>query len=913
MNLSVALLFTDLDPDAWRPLFSEASKLLYNATEKQMRLGTVKLFNNCPQAKDSADIIVRDEKRLAGADALGLGNKGQHIYLSRNRHGPLGGTDLGIFAIVHESGHYVFDLRDEYIGQIAAATFAPPGTPTFEELVGGALPTGNNIFFCTVPFGEGKASIMDSSFEFFAQARLKTEFCTDPAAGFSTSHVTGYLHPDVGGFERWIRTAQQTKHMESSWQTIVRTVPIYGITMTEPAIEPADDITGFQDIAWEVQDCRLRAVASIDRSGSMAGSQIAFAKAGATLFVNLSETGEDLGVTSFSSAATVNFPLQLIAGQSTKDSAKAAINVISAGGATSIGGGLRTALNELLMRTQRTDNEFIALISDGFHNSGESPASVLPDLKAERVKVFTIGIGNADVSTLANIASQTGGEFFFAASSSDLPAIFTKISATASGKGTIGQIMDLIEIGLPKVFNMFVDEFAEEATFVLSWGGSDLDLTLVAPDGTIVDPAFAAANPGTVEFLSAGTHEIYRIQQPQTGTWQIVVTAVDVNGTIPFSVQVLERSDEVQFPAFSDEDQYVFPEEVRIEALVAAGGPVLGVAVTGSVLRPDGSVIEVQLFDDGLPSHGDVAAGDGLYANFFSDYSEDGVYTFSLTADNETGVERAMEPFGAAGDPDPVAAPVAPFTRLAQFTVLVSGVPPGGGGAAVLLVLDDEAIDNGTSCSDAGFATGPGCVSIVECALGACPGVAGPPVFSDPAVLVNDDIASIPGVAGGCQQILKINTVAEFAGPRNPMPFITLPTGETGDGGLFSPAPSVFTGVAGGLPGYVACADAQTEDLLDGIAQSPLDAADISALEGRRVCAVVHDSDISDLGGGQVNAQGARNGRTAFHVNRVVPHPDGGSALPVLEVAFLEASAVDAACACENLVTLSGAAFDCTP
>ena len=51
------------------------------------------------------------------------------------------------------------------------------------------------------------------------------------------------------------------------------------------------------------------------------------------------------------------------------------------------------------------------------------------------------------------------------------------------------------------------------------------------------------------------------------------MTAVDVNGTIPFAVQVLERSDEVQFPAFSDSSRYVFPEKVRIEALVAAGLP----------------------------------------------------------------------------------------------------------------------------------------------------------------------------------------------------------------------------------------------------------------------------------------------------------------------------------------------------
>lgn len=595
--------------------------------------------------------------------------------MSRDRHGPPGGTDLGIFATVHESGHYVFDLRDEYIGQIAAATFAPPGTPTFEELVGGTPPTGQNIFFCTLPLGQGKASIMDSNFEFFAQARLKTEFCTDPADGFSTSHVTGYLHPDVGGFERWIRTAQQTKNTESSWETIVRTVPRYGITMTEPTTEPVDGITGFQDITWEVQDCRVRAVASIDRSGSMLGSKIALAKLGATIFVNLSEIGEDLGVTSFSSTASVNFPLQLIVDQSTKDSANAAIGVISAGGSTSIGGGLRTALNEILLRTQRTDNEFIVLLSDGFQNTGETPASVIPDLKAAQVKVFTIGVGAADVATLTNIASQTGGEFFFASSSLNLPGIFTEIAAIARGNGIIDQIMDFIDAEMEVIFNMFVDEFAEEVTFVLSWGGSDLDLTLVAPDGTIVDPAFAAANPDTVEFLSAGTHEIYRIKQPLSGTWQVVVTAVDVTGTIPFTVQALERSDEVQFTAFSDKDQYVFPEEVRIEALVAVGGPVLGVDVTGSVLRPDGSVIGLQLFDDGLSIHGDAVDSDGIYANLFSDYSEDGVYSFNLTANNQSGVERAMEPFGAAGVPDPVAAPVAPFVRQAQVAVIVSGVP----------------------------------------------------------------------------------------------------------------------------------------------------------------------------------------------------------------------------------------------
>lgn len=51
LNLSVALLFADPDPDAWRPLFSEASKLLYNATEKQMRLGYGEAFQQLPTSE----------------------------------------------------------------------------------------------------------------------------------------------------------------------------------------------------------------------------------------------------------------------------------------------------------------------------------------------------------------------------------------------------------------------------------------------------------------------------------------------------------------------------------------------------------------------------------------------------------------------------------------------------------------------------------------------------------------------------------------------------------------------------------------------------------------------------------------------------------------------------------------------
>lgn len=229
----------------------------------------------------------------------------------------------------------------------------------------------------------------------------------------------------------------------------------------------------------------------------------------------------------------------------------------------------------------------------------------------------------------------------------------------------------------------------------------------------------------------------------------------------------------------------------------------------------------------------------------------------------------------------------------------------------VLLTLDDDTIDNGTNCSDMDLVPvndGGTCSSIEECAFFSCPDAALDPIENDPSFLVNDDVASVPGAGGNCPNVLRINTIAPPAVP------LWLPTGEVGDEGLFSPATGAFANIPGGFPGYIGCDPAQDEHFLDGIAGAPLDAAAIFALEGRRVCAVVHDSDISDLGSSQLNAMGSRNGRTAFDVIRVEAHPKGETLLPIMLVDFLDSQdGVDAACACENLATIDGDPYDCPP
>ena len=72
---------------------------------------------------------------------------------------------------------------------------------------------------------------------------------------------------------------------------------------------------------------------------------------------------------------------------------------------------------------------------------------------------------------------------------------------------------------------------------------------------------------------------------------------------------------------------------------------------------------------------------------------------------------------------------------------------------------------------------------------------------------------------------------------------------------------------------------------------------EIAALEGRLVCAVMYDSDLSvDSDQDFASLMGATLGLTAFKVTSVGPDPEG-PVLPSITVDLLPSSDVQAACA----------------
>ena len=141
------------------------------------------------------------------------------------------------------------------------------------------------------------------------------------------------------------------------------------------------------------------------------------------------------------------------------------------------------------------------------------------------------------------------------------------------------------------------------------------------------------------------------------------------------------------------------------------------------------------------------------------------------------------------------------------------------------------------------------------------------------------------------------NDITPFSG-------LPLPTGQIGDEGFFSfmnpdPQVSLQNGATFTLLEFItatgAAADENNLDKIEGA--GALGAGDIAALEGRLVCAVVYDSDISiDVDQDFASLKGATLGLTAFQVTAVGPDPSGPD-LPSITVDLLPSGEVQAACA----------------
>jgi VWFA-related protein len=102
---------------------------------------------------------------------------------------------------------------------------------------------------------------------------------------------------------------------------------------------------------------------------------------------------------------------------------------------------LYEALWQSINSTSLRSNPQLAIIavSDGEDSSSTSPTieDVTAAAASSNVQIFTIGIGNVDNTVMQQLATETGGQYFFAPNISDLEAVYAAISKILSNQYTI--------------------------------------------------------------------------------------------------------------------------------------------------------------------------------------------------------------------------------------------------------------------------------------------------------------------------------------------------------------------------------------------------------------------------------------------------------------------------------------------
>ncbi|QDU67984.1 VWA domain-containing protein [Engelhardtia mirabilis] len=636
---------------AWEPVFEAFSVRLFDATQRQLQLGTV-TFTDRDELKASADVWITAGDAASGSHLNGLGVPGRHITISQVHRGTSGAV-LGQFALVHESGHYLFGLYDEHRGQIGTdpTTVAHP------------------LHFCFEPSGVGSGSIMDGG-SGLAPSNLRTEFCTD------LEHNAGLA--DALGSP--VLTAQAAQLGTSCWARMVSS----GVgALVAPLETPTSDVAGHQPVAFASEVGELAVVLVLDRSGSMGGEALAQTKLGAKLAVGLLPKGADLGLVSFNGSVTIDLGIGP-ADATHKGAAIAAIDGLAAGGNTAIGSALTQASGELGLVNGCA--ELVVLLTDGANNAGPPRISstVLDPLVAAGTTVVTIALGSDfNPGDLVVLAQATGGRFIAAQSPDQLPGIFTEIFGQASGAVVVAASnREPISAGATEVVPIEVGAGATALRVSLgSDAGASLGLTLVGPGGSPTIDALAPSPGPGVELFVTAVQQLVTVDGPAPGTWTARVHSVAA-GTEVFDLSGFVCAPDLSVGATSAAEQVTWPAAIPIKASLASGFPVAGAKVTARVLRPDGSLVPQTLVlrDDGVTSLGDDVAGDGIYGALFQGYqgleSDSGSYTFELEVDGSGAIAAGAGEAGG-GVPPVVDLPRARATVSANVQGATSTFLPG--------------------------------------------------------------------------------------------------------------------------------------------------------------------------------------------------------------------------------------------
>ncbi|WP_339672605.1 choice-of-anchor D domain-containing protein [Dasania marina] len=450
------------------------------------------------------------------------------------------------------------------------------------------------------------------------------------------------------------------------------------VTGNDPT-NPEDIVTLMGD---GIPPIPIAAVPVLDRSGSMsdaagtAGSKLSAMKRAANLFTDLIAQRSDglpaadadkLGLVQYNETNSQLLTLDTLQGAQVTD-AHNAINGLSAGGGTGIGGAIQRA-GTMLVGSPSGRKHVMVVMTDGKENV---TPNIIPSVEIVRtndpaIKMYSIGLGNdIEPGKLQAITNITNGyhqvvDDLSGTSIFDLEAFYFKIFANATGMELV--VDPTVPVNLNNTAPIVVQQAAitssdKSATFLV------LDvpslrpyyaLELISPSGQIIIPGVSIGGVAVHE-LARDTYRLVRVVFPSlahtsdyVGLWQLRLTAKG----LPKKVPGVATHDNAPMPndAVYNPNAGIVPigfaaavsSDYRMAVSATAssmqpgarinlnasfsdrGWPAANAQARVTITSPSGTVYgPLSLYDDG--THDDSEAGDAAFTSYFMQTAESGSY-----------------------------------------------------------------------------------------------------------------------------------------------------------------------------------------------------------------------------------------------------------------------------------------------
>lgn len=307
-----------------------------------------------------------------------------------------------------------------------------------------------------------------------------------------------------------------------------------------------------QDLITEPPPARdVDVVMVLDRSGSMSLSgftgadKMTEAKEAAALFVSLLRTDAThrAGLVSFSTTPSADFSLAAVNATS-KDAligplppgTAGLIGGLAAGGATTIGGGLQSALGMFPAPGPAANTRAILLLTDGLENTAPMIAAVEAGLGGALLNIIGLGTeASLDGPGLTRLARNHHGIYTRAGEGLALKKFFALAFGRIFDFGTALDPEFFLGAGVAQAAPVAVNVCGESTlTAVLGWddAAATLRLSVRSPGGSVI----TTASPGVTSGLGR-TWAHLRVPLPfggeRDGVWQVLVSRPPGSGEFP--------------------------------------------------------------------------------------------------------------------------------------------------------------------------------------------------------------------------------------------------------------------------------------------------------------------------------------------------------------------------------------------